>query len=69
MKLLPNFDFYSVTSTSHALECLSTQLRTLICLTAETKDWTEENRKLFVFNIDFLKRFYEVVEVRALNND
>jgi uncharacterized protein YoxC len=69
MKLLPNFDFNSVTNVSDALQKINDQLRILVDYVGESDSLNEDERAIFVENIDWLKRFYEVAESRILDGN
>jgi hypothetical protein len=69
MKLLPNFNFNSITNVSDALQKINDQVRLLADYVSEIDSLEEEDRSVFVENIDWLKRFYETAESRILDGD
>jgi hypothetical protein len=69
MKLLPNFNFNSITNVSDALQKINDQVRLLVDYVSEIDSLEEEDRSVFVENIDWLKRFYETAESRILDGD
>jgi uncharacterized protein YoxC len=69
MKSFQNFNFNAIKDVSSALKQIDDQIRVLSDYVSECEVLEEEDCAVFIENIDWLKRFYEVAECRVLDSD
>jgi hypothetical protein len=69
MKSFQGFDFNSISNTSDALQKINDQIRVLAGYVSECEPLEEDDRVVFVNNIEWLKRFYETAEKKVLDSD
>jgi len=70
MRPLPNFEFSALQTYSASLAEIEKQIRLLIEIIQECDEqFTEEDNKQLVTNIQWLKRFYEAAERNLLNGN
>jgi hypothetical protein len=69
MKSFQGFDFNSINNVSDALQQINDQIRVLAGFVGECDPLEDNDRKVFVDNIAWLKRFYETAEKKVLDSD
>lgn len=70
MRPLPNFNFETLDTYSKSLQAIESQIRELIILVSECDDnFTDDDKKQLIANIQWLKRFYESAERNLLNGN
>jgi len=69
MKSFQSFDFNSISNASDALQKINDQIRVLAGYVSECEPLEEDDRVVFVSNIEWLKRFYETAEKKVLDSD
>jgi len=69
MKSFQGFNFNSISDASDALQKINDQIKVLAGFVSECDPLEEDDRVVFVENIEWLKRFYETAERRVLDSD
>jgi len=69
MKSFQGFDFNSIGNISDALQQINDQIRVLAGFVGECDPLEDDDRVVFVDNIEWLKRFYETAEKKVLDSD
>jgi len=69
MKSFQGFNFNSISDASDALQKINDQIRVLADYVSECEPLEEDDRVVFVNNIEWLKRFYETAEKKVLDSD
>lgn len=70
MRPLQNFSFETLDTYSKSLQEIESQIRELILLIDECDDeFTDDDKKQLIANIQWLKRFYEAAERNLLNGN
>lgn len=68
MRPLPNFNFSTLDTYPKSLAAIEEQIRLLIGIVEETPEpFSDEDKKMLVTNIEWLKKFYEAAERNLLN--
>jgi hypothetical protein len=69
MRPLQSFNLETLDTYSKSLQAIETQIRELILLVKECDDnFTDDDKKQLIANIQWLKRFYESAERNLLND-
>lgn len=70
MRSLPNFNFDSLDTYTKSLQAIESNIRDLITIVEECDDeFTDDDKKQLIANIQWLKRFYEAAERNLLNGN